>query len=119
MAGLVRAHFREIPLPRSLSKELPQSAHVLEAYRLGQGEIYSGGVSLDTQGLHGLFQELLIQHKICTLHVYIVARYSYRSASTGAIRVALLAGYRVAMKLTKMAAAAIQMPSCQCGLKGT
>jgi hypothetical protein len=45
--------------------------------------------------------------------------YSYLSASTGAMRVALLAGYSVAMKLMKMAAAAIQMPSCQRALNGT
>jgi hypothetical protein len=45
--------------------------------------------------------------------------YSYLNASTGAIRVALLAGYSVAMKLMKIAAAAIQIPSCQRALKGT
>ena len=59
-----------------------------------------------------------------TLSFFVVAikgsrGYSYRSASTGAIRVALRAGYNVAMKLVKIATAAIQMPSTSRGLNGT
>ena len=45
--------------------------------------------------------------------------YSYRSASTGAMRVALRAGYSVAMKLTRMATPAIHSPSIPRGSKGT
>jgi hypothetical protein len=45
--------------------------------------------------------------------------YSYRSASAGAIAVALLAGYSVAMKLMNIAATAIQTPSCQRDSNGT
>src|ERR1700760_4755082 len=45
--------------------------------------------------------------------------YSYLSTSAGAIRVAFRAGYSVARKLTKIATAAIQMPSIQRGMNGT
>jgi len=47
------------------------------------------------------------------------AIYSYRSTSAGAILVALRAGYNVARKLTRMAAAAIHTPSTQCASNGT
>jgi transcription initiation factor TFIIIB Brf1 subunit/transcription initiation factor TFIIB len=45
--------------------------------------------------------------------------YSYRNTSAGKIRVALRAGYSVARKLIKIAAAAIQMACTQCVSNGT
>jgi hypothetical protein len=142
-------HLRKVSFPEVLTKGFPKTLDSLNPYCFGQREIHCRGVCLDTEDSHCLLEKLLIQHKICTFHVYAVALlllrkcvapasslwpsalssfvaatkgsrgYSYRSASTGAMRVALLAGYNVATKLTKIAINAIQMPSCQCGLKGT
>lgn len=47
-------------------------SYVNETYDLVQGAIHRFRVRLCPEKARGLFEKLLIKHKICTFHVYIV-----------------------------------------------
>jgi len=65
-------HLGEVSFPEVLAKSLSKALNFLDAYRFGQREIHCRGVCLDPEGSHGFLKQVLIKHKICTLHVYII-----------------------------------------------
>ena len=60
-------------MPKLLAKELCQALHLGNPQNLFQRMIHCGGISLETKLPRGLLQQLLMQQKICALHVYSVA----------------------------------------------
>jgi len=50
-----------------------QALNPLHAQRFLQCQVDSRGVGLCTEHANRFFQQLLIKHKICTFHVYMVA----------------------------------------------
>jgi len=69
---LIFSHLGKIALPQALAEKGRERLYFPDAQNFRQGKIYCCGISLYTQGVCYLFEEILIKHKICAFHVYSV-----------------------------------------------
>jgi len=63
-------HSGKVSLPDSRSKEMWNALDLPHANYLFQGNVDGGGIGLGCQNLGGLGEQILIQDKLCALHVH-------------------------------------------------
>ena len=88
---LVFPHFGKIALPVDPAEEVRQTLNLAYTQNFLKGQIDRRGIGFSAENSHGLFKKVLIKHKICAFHVYIVPSTLTRLASRERIKTAPMA----------------------------